>query len=130
MHQQRLPPCLEQRLDGLYDGVGVDLGRVEQFGGLARTGHVPHGKLDHGGSVVAHADEGVQHSIAQTALKPVIFGDDQFAAGILRGPVQRLFVNRLDRVGVNQADADALGFEPIVGLVRLADVIPAATMPS
>ena len=51
------PLALEQGLDGLYDGVGVNFGGVHQFGGLAGTRHFGDGELDDGGGVVADADE-------------------------------------------------------------------------
>ncbi len=72
--------------------------------GLPEPGICGDGQFDDRGGMVADADEGVQNGVADAAFKPVVFDDDQLAAAVLRGPVQGLFVNRLDRVGVNQAD--------------------------
>ena len=94
-------PCewrSEQRLDGGDDGVGVDPGGMEQFGGLAGAGHLVDGQLHDRRRLLADAREGIQHRVAQAALEPVVFDHDQLAAGVLRRPVQRLLVDRLDRV--------------------------------
>ena len=64
-------------------------------------------------------DEGVEHGVAEPALEPVVLDHDQLAAGVPRGLLQRLPVDRLDRIGVDDADRDAFGLQRLVRLQRL-----------
>ena len=75
--------------------------------GLPEPGILETASLTMVGAWSPTPTKGIQHSVAEAALEPVVFDDDQLAAAVLGGAVQGLFVYRLDGVGVNQTDGDA-----------------------
>ena len=93
--------------DGLRNVLGIDSGRVQEFRGRARGRHGPHRQLDHREAAFSGAREGIQNGVAEPALRPVIFHHYQPAPRDLRGLVQGLLVDRLDRIGINDPRPDA-----------------------
>src|SRR5262249_22987579 len=108
-------------LDGLDDVIGVDAGGVHQLRRLAGAGHLAYRQLDHRGQVIPAAGEGIEDGVSQAPLEPVVLDHDQLAARVLGGAVERLLVDRLDRIGVDDAYGDAVRLEPIVGLQGFVD---------
>jgi hypothetical protein len=99
----------EQAAGGLGDVGGVDAGGAEELGGGAGAGHLADGQVGDGQVGAADAGQGVDDGGAEAALRVVVLGDDQPAAGGRGGRGERGGVGRLDRVQVDDPGADAVG---------------------
>src|SRR5262249_32436684 len=105
----RMMPLLsEQRLHRLDDVLSADPRLVEQLRRRAGARHRPPPQLAHARKRPGRPSDPLQPPVAQPALRPVVLRHDEPAAGVLRRLVQRLLVNRLDRISVDESHVDAL----------------------
>ena len=80
---------------------------------LPERGSFPHRQLVDFDPVGA---ELACHRVAQAAFGVMVFHRHHEVLGLLRGGLDHVFAQRLDAVGVNDRDADALGLQRVGGL--------------
>src|SRR5579875_3387158 len=100
------------------DRGGVDTRGGELFRGGRRRGHGAHRQLPDRRYWQAAGGEGVEHGVAEPALRPVVLRGDDVARLVCR-LAQRDRVDGLDRVRVDDPCRDAFGLQPLRGGQRL-----------
>src|SRR6266508_1927760 len=99
---------VEQRPHRRDDVLRGDPRGVEQLRGLARPRHLTHGEVAVAQAGLAALRERGEGGVADAALDPVILDDDDPAARRLRRGHERLAVDRLHGVRVDDTDAHAV----------------------
>ena len=115
---------LDERTDGLLDGVRVDLVHVQKLGGFRRARQLAHGEAAvvqrHGErAALAGREHCAEHRLAEAALLVVVLDSEQTALRARHRLRQRRAVHRLHREQVHQCHRHALFLQLLVRLERL-----------
>src|SRR6202035_5663571 len=100
-------PGLGELAGGVGDVRRVDAGPGERFLASPRAGHPANGEPGEPEVALVGGEQRVGDGRSEAALRVVVFRDDEPAAGVVGGGPQGSYVDRLDRVAVDDAGGDA-----------------------
>src|SRR5258706_187614 len=107
--------------NGLNNVMGTDASLFEQLIGGARARHRLDGQFHDFGQWAIKLGEYLQHGIAESAFGPMVFNNHNFASGFLCRRYNGLLVQRLDGVGIDNANVDTLALQLVISFECLVE---------